>query len=68
MVVVESAKRSGIIMTYKEFDEMLDELEVHLRQEQKKALYPMIATKDEATIEYIRIKILELKRFMKRTV
>lgn len=55
-------------MTYKEFEEMLDELEVPLRQEQKKALYPMIATKDETTVEYIRIKILEIKRFMKRTV
>lgn len=55
-------------MTYKEFEEMLDELEVPLRQEQKKALYPMIATKDEVTVEYIRIKILEIKRFITREI
>lgn len=51
-------------MTYKEFESMLIELDIPLKENQKKALYPMIATKDDVTVEYIRIKILEIKRFM----
>lgn len=51
-------------MTHKEFEDMLDEFEILLKKYQKDALYPMIATKDDATIEHIRIKILELKRLM----
>lgn len=51
-------------MTYKEFEDMLDELNIPLKKCQKDVLYPMIATKDDTTIEYIRAKILEIKSFM----
>lgn len=51
-------------MAYQEFDNLINELDIHLKQEQKKALYPLIATKNEIQIEMFKQKVMELKEII----
>lgn len=55
-------------MSYKEFEEFLDELNIPLKKNQKDTLYPMIATRNDIEVAFIRHKILEIQQFLNNPI